>query len=237
MIPKIERIDIMALPPLNIHTTNSLADGLYEALKEAIVQGNLKSGDKLTELTIAAHVKMSRTPVREALHRLLSEGMLQQSGRSLIVSEVSIEELSELCIIRGTLEGLASNLAAINRSDSDILALESLNDDLEKSIKARDTEEIINNNDFFHFFIWQASQNKQLKNDLLNLRESIKRMQTSTLHTEERQIESLGEHREIVEAIKNADADLAEQLTREHFRKAEAIRLTMLRIKAVKSWK
>ena len=237
MIPTIERRNIMTLPPLNIHITNSLADGLYEGLKEAIVQGKLKSGDKLTELTVAAHVKMSRTPVREALHRLLREGMLQQSGRSLVVSKVSIEELSELCIIRGTLEGLAANLAATNRSDSDILALKSLNEDLETSIIKGKSEEIIKNNHFFHFFIWQASQNKQLKNDLLDLRESIKRMQTSTLHSEERQIETLNEHREIVEAIKNSDADLAEQLTREHFRKAEAIRLTMLRIKALKDWK
>ena len=224
----------MKLPPLNILNTNSLADGLYDALKEAIIQGKLKSGDKLTELTIASHANISRTPVREALHRLLNEGMLEQSGRSLIVSKVSLEALSELCVIRETLEGLAARLTAIKRSESDILALESLNEEFEKSMQEGNSEEIIKNNNFFHFFIWQASQNLYLKNELSMLRESIERMQTSTLHSEKRQIETLEEHRAILEAIKNSDAEKAELLTREHFRKAEAIRLTMLRMKALR---
>jgi DNA-binding GntR family transcriptional regulator len=227
----------MKLPPLNILNTNSLADGLYDALKEAIIQGKLKSGDKLTELTIAAHVNISRTPVRQALHRLLNEGMLEQNGRSLVVSRVSIETLSELCVIRETLEGLAARLAAINRSESDILSLESLTNDFEMSMNDGNTEEIIKNNYYFHFVIWEASQNQYLKNELSVLGESIQRMQISTLHSIDRQSETLKEHRALLEAIKNSDAEAAESITREHFRKAEAIRLTMLRMKALKNSK
>ena len=225
----------MILPPININHQASLSEGLYEALKSAINLGQINSGDKLTETMIAGHANISRTPVREALQRLLNEGFLEQSGRSLTVSKVSIQALTELCVIRENLEGLAARLAAINRSDSDIFALESFNNLFKQAVGNKNLDEIITHNHAFHSFIWEASQNKYLKNQVSLLRDSIIRMQASTLHSEERQLQAIQEHQAITEAIKNSDAELAERLTQEHFRKAEAIRLTELRMKQIRN--
>ena len=225
----------MGLPPLTIDDKNSLSIGLYNALKAAINQGHLKPGDKLTEIMIAEHAKISRTPVREALRRMLSEGLLERSGRSLIVTKLNIETLSELCVVREKLEGLASRLAAERRSESDILALDSYNNLLEEAIFNNNFEGVVTTNHAFHSFIWEAAANTYLKNELSTLRDTIFRLQASTLHSKDRQVESLKEHRAITEAIKNGNAFLAENLTEVHFRKAESIRLTNLRMKAIQS--
>ena len=225
----------MNLPPLNIDTNNSLSIGLYNALKSAIDHGQLKPGDKLTETMIAKHANISRTPVREALRRMLNEGILEHSGRSLIVTQMNIEALSELCVVRVKLEGLAARLAAERRSESDIIALETFIDMLEEAIQQDNFKDVVSNNHAFHFFIWEAAANNYLKNQLSTLRDTIVRLQASTLHSKKRQEDTLKEHKTIVEAIKNGDALLAERLTEEHFRKAEAIRLTKIRMQTIQN--
>lgn len=225
----------MSLPPIQIPTASSLADGLYEGLRNAILEGALQPGDKITERSLALHVKISRTPVRQALQRLQNEGMLEPSGRSLVVSNVSLETLTELCIVRQTLEGLAAYLAAMKRNESDLFALTNILNDMESAVEKNDFNTIIHTNNSFHTLIWQASQNQYLIQRLSELRSSIMRMQNSTLHSKERQIESLEEHREILKVISNSDAEAAERLTREHFRKAENLRIAMLKIKAIKN--
>jgi DNA-binding GntR family transcriptional regulator len=220
----------MELPSLEIPKTSSLAEGLYQALKDAIFEGKLSPGDRLTELSVAKHVNISRTPVREALHRLQNERLLESSGRTLVVSKFSMETLGELCSVRETLEGLAAQLASTKKSSTDIVILEKINEDIRMAVEADKTDEIIKSNFAFHTFIWQMSQNHYLKQELLELRKSINRLQTSTLDSKDRQLETLEEHKEIIHAIKESDGELAEKLTRKHFQKAEILRMTKLKM-------
>ncbi|AFZ69577.1 GntR family transcriptional regulator [Deinococcus peraridilitoris] len=222
----------MPLPPINIPTHTSLADGVHEALRAAIIRGVLDAGVKLTEVSLAGHLNVSRTPIREALRRLQAEGLLVPSGRSLMVSEVSLEALAELCVVREALEGLAARLAASQRNDIDLWVLADLNNSMHRAVEEDDFQTVIRTNHAFHSTVWQAAHNGYLTTRLAELRETIERMQTSTLHTHERRVEALQEHEEILLAIKSSDADGAERVTREHFRKAEAIRLRQLRLKA-----
>lgn len=222
----------MALPPFQIDTSTSLAVGLYEALRGAIMRGELKAGEKLTEVSLAEHVHISRTPVREALRHLQRDGLLESAGRSLIVSPVDVDAMMEMCVVRETLEGLAARLAASYRGEADLLALSDLQETMRAASAENDVPAVVRANHRFHSTIWRASRNRYLARQLQELRQSIERLQTSTLNSSERRAEAEAEHEEILAALHAADTEWAERATRQHFRNAESLRLRLLRLKA-----
>ncbi|ACO47973.1 GntR family transcriptional regulator [Deinococcus deserti] len=222
----------MALPPFQIDTSISLAAGLYEALRGAILRGELKAGEKLTEVSLAEHVQISRTPVREALRHLQLDGLLESAGRSLIVAPVNLDAMMEMCVVRETLEGLAARLAASYRGEADLLALADLQETMCAASAVNDVAAVVRANHRFHATIWHASRNRYLARQLQDLRQAIERLQTSTLNSSQRRAEAEQEHEEILAALQAGDMEWAERATRQHFRNAELLRLRLLRLKA-----
>ena len=208
----------------------SRADDVYESLRTQILDGELRAGDRLIEQTIAETAGVSRTPVREALHRLEVDGLVQGKGRSIVVVELSAEDLAELCTVRESLEGLAARLAALARSDIDVDTLERLLADSRDAAENDDIERFIDNNHAFHEVIWASGRNRYLARQLGLLRSLIERRQTTTLGDSGRRTEALSEHASIVHAIGTRDPDLAEASARAHFRNALSIRILNARM-------
>jgi DNA-binding GntR family transcriptional regulator len=204
----------------------SRAEELYDWLREAILAGELRPRDRLVETVIADLASVSRTPVREALHRLEVDGLVNEGSGGLEVNGFTANQLADLCAVRETLEGMATSLAA--RSCS-LLELETLRRIVreEEALLERDGDLIdrVDLNHRFHETIWRASRNRYLADEIQNLRSLIERLQNSTLRERQRSLEAIGEHRAIISAIEAGDDREAGSLARIHFRKAMAIRL------------
>jgi len=220
----------MPLTKIVLPGKRSKAEELYEFLRNAILDGIFEPNERIREENIAALASVSRTPVREAIHRLEVDNLVQDSGQGLVVGSVSPDELAELCAVREVLEGMASRLAATARSEIDLLSLQNILHDYQEATEKQDVQQLVALNHAFHETIWQAARNRYLFHELITLRGSIERLQKTTLNEPQRQREALAQHRAVLEAIINHDGDAAERLTRQHFREAMAIRLKMVRL-------
>src|ERR1700682_6084269 len=115
--------------------SGTTADALYEALRQRIVEGEFAPGQRLRSDALATMLKVSRTPVREALRKLEAEGLIGHSPRgALIVNQLSEDDLTEIFQIREALEGLAARLAADNATPSEITELQALIEDMQSAV-------------------------------------------------------------------------------------------------------
>ncbi len=198
----------------------------YEWILAAIRTGRIRPGEAIREEAVARQLRCSRTPVREALQRLQAEGYLQRGRRrALAVAEPTAEELLDLCMVRETLEGLAARLAARGITTSELYFLEELCRDMEQALQREEFEELARLNAEFHGVIWRAARNRYLAQELHKTWLLITRQPVTTLSYPGRARETLEEHRALLEAIKQGDADRAEQLARQHMARAQMIRM------------
>ena len=218
----------MPLPPFTLPGRQSRAQELYEVLSQAILDGTLQPNERLVEETIAEMASVSRTPVREALRKLEADGLVRVTHMGIVVAGFSLEELSDLCAVRETLEGMASRLAATLRSDLTVSTLQHIMAQTREACQQGDVRRLVQLNHAFHDCIWEAARNRYLAQQLRLLRRLIERLQHSTLESPQRQKEMVDEHQAILDAIIRQDAEGAERETREHFRKAMAVRLSNL---------
>jgi DNA-binding GntR family transcriptional regulator len=211
----------------------SRAEQLYTYLRRAIYQGELQPNERLVEAAIAELAGVSRTPVREALHKLQVDGLVAVTGRGLVVGNISADELVELCAVRETLEGMAAGLAAGSRTEMDLIALRHINGEFRQAASRGNVPALVKLNHAFHEAVWQAARNRYLARQLQSLRGQIERLQPTTLAVPERQRIATTEHQAIVTAIEEQDVDQAERTTRDHFQGAMALRLAMRHLEGV----
>ncbi|WP_375754059.1 GntR family transcriptional regulator [Vibrio sp. HN007] len=193
---------------------------LTEYLVEAIVEGDLPSGAKISEPEIAKKLGVSRGPLREAIMRLEGLGLIERIPHvGARVITLSQEHLCELYAVRESLEGMAARLAARHISKSEVNQLESLLDTHSQYIDDVDGKSYIHQqgNFDFHYQIIKASRNSKLVSLLCDELYHLLRMyryQSPSTHS--RPSHALDEHRMILNAIKNRDEELAELLMRRH---------------------
>jgi DNA-binding GntR family transcriptional regulator len=216
--------------PLQESGAATTADAAYLALRQGILQGDLAPGERLRSDALANDLKVSRTPVREALRKLEAEGLVERSGSGLIVREFSDKDLTELFYVREALEGMAARLAAENATPNEIGEIRELLDDMETVRQRGDIAALRPLTGEFHRLVGRAAHNGRLLQSLESLLEHTRQMQTSTLlHIEGRPVAALKEHGELIAAIEARDADRAEKLARSHRRKTLDLRRDMLR--------
>jgi DNA-binding GntR family transcriptional regulator len=217
------------LNPVQLPRRRSRANELYDWLRAAIVSGELQGHERLVETSIAELASVSRTPVREALQRLEVDGLVQVAeGGGLEVVGFSLDELADLCAVRETLEGMATSLAAVARSELEIANLQAIVQAERRLFDAEGESALqgrVELNHSFHETLWGASRNRYLADQLGRLRSLIERMQDSTLSDRDRIAEAIKEHEAIIEALAVRDAADAERLARQHFRNAMSRRL------------
>lgn len=205
----------------------SRSELVYHELREAIQQGQLKPGQRVTELEVAAWLKVSRTPVRDALRRLESEGMLAFEPRAgLVVASITREAMLELYVMREVLEGTAARLCARQASDSEIMALEELVKREQRLQGNYGT--LVRHNKLFHQAVHRGAHNRYLEKSLSAVNDSMSLLGKSQMLIPERATEARSEHAAIFEAIRNRDPDAAEQAARRHIGSAQRQRLKQL---------
>ena len=130
-----------SLTKINLDNYKPLRDVVFENLRAAILDGNLKAGQRLMEVQLAEQLGVSRTPIREAIRKLELEGLVVMLPRKgAYVANMSFKDLIDVLEIRASLEGLAAYLAAERRSDEEIVALEKVAKEFETCVREADIE-------------------------------------------------------------------------------------------------
>jgi DNA-binding GntR family transcriptional regulator len=206
----------------------SHADTVYAALKKAILSGALPPGAILREEELARRHQVSRTPVREALGRLEMEGLAaRHAGSGLLVSEIGPDEIIDLYVLREALEGLAARLAASRRTEIDLARLEALSQRAQQAVEEADVPRAGKLNAEFHFLIWRIAGNRPLLRAIDGVHQSVQRFQQNTLLYPGRLEQSVAEHTQMLDAIRNRDQVAAEQIAIEHVRQVRSIRIAL----------
>src|SRR4051812_20544651 len=199
----------------------------YQKLRQAIEAGELKPGQRVMEVEIAEWLDVSRTPVRDALRRLESEGMLEMEPRNgLVVASMSRQAMLELYVMREVLEGTAARLCARNASDIELLELSEL---VKREAKlADDLGALVRHNRQFHEAVHRGAHNRYLEKSLSAVNDSMWLLGKSQMLIADRAQEAVREHAELFGAIERRDAQAAEELARRHVQSARAERLKQL---------
>src|ERR1700704_1885017 len=178
----------------------SRSEFVYASLRDAIWEGRFTRGERIPEEEIARSLGVSRTPVREALQRLQERGMLSVgAGRSLVVAELSRQQVLELYAMREILEGSAARFAARHANETEIDILHRLLGELDKQ---RDNPRtLISLNRRFHRAICEAAHNRYLIATLDGMHDALALLHSNTFRVPNRRAQHDAEHRGISQAI------------------------------------
>ncbi len=210
------------LAPLRLDNYKPLRELVFEALREAIISGTLRPGERLMEVQLADELGVSRTPVREAIRKLEHDGFVVMIPRKgAYVADMSLKDVAEIFDVRRALEALAAQLASERASDEDLERCERILVEYGECIEQLDTVRLIEVDSRFHEAIYQMAGNSRLQQMLNLLREQVQRYRTMTLSHGPRMKRALEEHRRILEAIAARDGERAARLAREHIESAE----------------
>jgi DNA-binding GntR family transcriptional regulator len=204
-----------------------LRDLVYEALLQSFREEKFKPGDQITEKEIAESLGVSRTPVREALYRMLSTGLIKMlPHRGFEVSQWSLREIKDIMAVRVLLEKFAIKLAIQNITSQEIEGLKSLVIKIENLLQSKEGKyisELFKLNSLFHDKIVLASKNKILFEIMTFLKDRISGFRFISLSSTVRLEDSFKEHRDILDAIIKKDSNLAERLISEHIQIIESV--------------
>ena len=196
---------------------NSLHDEVAAQLRERIFGGELAPGAFLDEVALAAQMKISRTPLREALKVLTAEGLVRhEPRRGCFVNQVTAKDLDEIFPVIALLEGRCAHEAALHASDADIERLQALHDRLGRHAKARRINEYYAANFEIHEAIIALADNRWLAQVIGDLRKIVKLARLQQLHAPGRLDQSCAEHMAVFAALKARDAEGAEAAMRTH---------------------
>ncbi len=199
----------------------SLEEMVYSRLEEEILSAELKRGTALGEIALSKRLGVSRTPVRSAIHRLAEEGLVEViPNKGATVIGINTADLIDIYRIRKRLEGLASSLAAERITKDELDKLTEAVELAEFYINKNDTEHIKELDTVFHSIIYKASGSRFLSHTLSELHRKIKSYRKRSLSVPGRLERSETEHREILEAIKAGDSEMADKLTSLHVQRA-----------------
>ncbi len=188
----------------------SLADSVYETLLEAMIHGRLAAGAELNEVALARQLDVSRTPVHEALRRLVADGLVKACGRRrLCVAALSHDEVREVYAMRRLLEGAATEMAAERMTDEALTELRRAADSLAANDRAIDwTAKALRYDLEFHDAIAAACGNGRLREDISRYRLLVRGLCRMT-GTVDNLHEALAEHVVILEALEARDGPAA----------------------------
>src|SRR4030043_247299 len=202
---------------LRVHKRKSLREEVYESLRKSILHGKMKPGQHLIEEQLADHVGISRTPVREALHKLERDELVTRLPKGgFAVREFTKEDVEEIFGIRSALESYAAYLATLHISPDKISILEKKIDELERVLDSGDDEKIVQLHTDFHEILYKSCKSKKLIEMVNSFRDYFYRYRSALLRTEEGFNDSIKGHRQMLEAMKKKNPSLVEKLVRQH---------------------
>ena len=202
------------------HKTISLAEQVFDRLENDILTGKYQRGDVLTELKLVTDLGVSRTPVREALHRLEQEHVIEITSKGILILGVTENDLEDIFAIRLRIEGMASAFAARNMNADQLAELKEMLELQEFYVGKQDPERIKTMDSKFHQLIYRYCGSAVLNDTLLPLHKKVQKYRRASVEDNARAQQSAREHRAIFEAIEARNEELAEKYTTEHIANA-----------------
>ena len=212
------------------------AIGCYQQLLTQIQSGQLKPGDYLREQAIAEALRISRTPVREALRRLESDGLVTSEPRfGMVIRDLSYAEVIELYQVREVLERTAAQMSAHVITEVELQELEVIQTRMEKA--RHDAREMALINHTFHVAILNSAKNRYLWKALESVQKAMLILGPSTMEFPERAETAIEEHRSLLDALRARDVTLAEKVMGEHLTNAQRYRLKQFHKRATDAYR
>lgn len=212
--------DTQPAPP---HRLNSVREQTYTTLRRHLLTGQFPPGQRLTEEFLARRLGVSRTPVREALHKLELEGLVSAAGaRGYRVPDESVEDMNELFEIRSVLEGHALACLCATIRAADLEALRELVEQAELACRQESLEIVFALNTRFHDLLYGllARSRPRLHGLIEDMRQYVLRYRQHTLLHRRGVQRSITGHRKILLALELGDPGLCERVMRDHVREA-----------------
>jgi len=190
---------------------------VYRAIKEAILSGELPANSRLVELALANQFGVSRTPVREALKRLIAEHLaILDPVRGMVVRGIDTQEIDDAYTLREVLDGLAARLAAQRISPEDLARLRTIMELMAEAVERGREDTLVELNLRFHELLLDASGNERLRQLSRSLSDLVRLYSAKAFRSQERDRDVLAEHAAIVDALQRRDPDGAEHAARLH---------------------
>ena len=201
----------------------------YGRIRDMIVEGRLRPGETVSEVQLAERLEISRTPIREAVKRLVGQGLLEITPRGLRIFRPTAEDVAEVYFLRAAIEGAVVRAAASRIQPQALDALRTLQAEGEQAAKAGDVPRLVALNGRFHSIIAGACGSGRAHEALLALEPLVATYRRLSLLSGDHQKSSVAEHGRLVELLAARDGAGAEALMREHIaaagrRVTEAVR-------------
>ncbi len=194
-----------------------LRDVVFQTLRQAILRGELKPGERLMEIHLAQKLGVSRTPVREAIRKLELEGLVLMIPRKgAVVAEITISDLEDVLEVRTVLEEMAVRHACRRITQDQLAELRRLSDEFKRSLSADDVVLCAQADVNFHEAIYRSNGNRRLIQILNNLREQMYRYRMEYLKDKQSHGLLVREHEEILHALEVRDEEQAARVTCRH---------------------
>lgn len=202
---------------------------LVDQIEEIVLSGELPAGSKLDEMALARRFNVSRTPVREALRRLASTGLIDLiPNRGAFTATLSDTQLHEMFIAMAELEATCARLAAISMTPTERQAFQRLHNRMGELVGPNDVRGFGEMNDAFHILIYRGAHNHYLEGLASSLRKRLSLYRRSQFRTTGRLQHSFHEHDAVVRAVIAGDANRAHATMLQHFDMVEASVQTLL---------
>ena len=194
-----------------------LRDVVFNTLRQAILRGELKPGERLMEIQLANKLGVSRTPIREAIRKLELEGLVLMIPRKgAEVAEITEKSLRDVLEVRRALEELAVELVCEKITEEQIQDHKDAAEEFKESLESGDITRIAEADVKFHDVIYMATDNQKLIQLLNNLREQMYRYRVEYLKRSDFHQQLIDEHEEIIETIESGQKDRAVQVVCQH---------------------
>jgi DNA-binding GntR family transcriptional regulator len=202
----------------------SVGEAVYDALKVAIIKGDLPPGQRLIEHQLSLQLRTSRIPIREAIKQLEKDGLVEKPlKRGFVVKSVTKAEIEETFGIRAVLESYAAYLATERLTDVLMGGLENTVQAYRGALASNDVEQMMTANAQFHEMIYKASGSEKLYTLINNFRDYISRYRKTLLTTRDFAQMSLEDHIRMLEAMNERDKEKVEELVRKHILRGKEI--------------
>ena len=198
-----------------------LRDVVFKKLRQAILTGAYKPGERLMEIHLADKLGVSRTPIREALRRLEQERLIKDSGRGSVVLGITLEDLMDIMDIRQQIEGLAAYYATKNITADELAEMQRISELQDFYYGKQDMERLRQMDDQFHDSIYRYCKRSVICDTLRPLHRKTQRYRKLSLDNPQRLAGSIAEHKGILQAIASGNAKLAADLTTQHIANAK----------------